>query len=635
MAEESTGRPKRPSPAPRLARLSKVLSLLKRDGNLRSSVRSLLYHLGRIDEVSAAEFASAVSGWAKSIRLAQQYHDPSRDAFGDALIELYPDLARRIEAQVEGLRERPTITILTPAFGARRESVEPTLRSVRQQFYGNLKLYLFADRSSEAEVRRAVAETFGQAPPVEVRVGDGSPHSLAPMLDAALGETTGDFLALLSAGDRLARTALLEVAKAVNRRPEADIIYSDEEQVSGGGFVAAFRKPGWSPDLFLSLNYLRNLLCCRTEAVRAAGGFRGCAEGDIRYDLLLRMVERTQRVHHVPHVLYYEQLPKVRASPCAAHSGFKAQRQALEEHVRRAGGHAEVCRGLFPGSFRVRRKILGDPKVSIIIPTRDAPALLRQCVESVEARTSYRNFEIIVVDNDSAEPETLSYLGSLPHKVIKYPGAFNFSAINNAAVREAAGSHLLFLNDDTQAIAPDWLGAMLEHSQRPEVGAVGAKLLYPNGTIQHAGMGLDRRRIAVHLNRFGGPWEHGRLGLADVVRNVNAVTGACLMIKRSHFEEVGGFDENLAVHYNDVGLCLKVRDRGLLVVYTPFALLFHHEGVRTRLEEAVMLEGTEGGRRWTYQLHVPAGQADEVRRFYSRWRTFIENDDYYAAGELI
>lgn len=634
MAEDSTGKPRRPSRAPRLARLSKVLSLLNRDGNLRSSVRGLLYHLGRLKEVPAAEFASAVSGWAESLRLAQQYHDPARDAFGDALVELYPDLARRVEAQVEALRERPAITILTPAFGARSESVEPTLRSVRQQFYGNFRLYLFADPSSEAEVRQAAAETFGENPPVAVRVGDGSPHSLAPMLDAALGETTGDFLAFLSAGDRLARGALLEVAKAVDRHPAADIIYSDEEQVAGGGFARAYRKPGWSPDLLLSTDYLRNLLCCRTEAVRAAGGFRGCAEGDIRYDLLLRLTERTQGVHHLPHVLYYEQLPKVRVPPCATHPGFKAQELALADRVGRAGEHAEVCRGLFPGSFRVRRKIPGSPKVSIIIPTRDAVTLLRQCVESVEVRTSYRNFEIIVVDNDSAEPETLRYLDALPHKVIRHPGAFNFSAINNAAAREADGDHLLFLNDDTQVIAPDWLEAMLEHSQRPEVGAVGAKLLYPNGTIQHAGMGLDRRRIAAHLNRYGGPWEHGPFGLADVVRNVSAVTGACLMMKRSRFDEVGGFDENLTVHYNDVGLCLKVRERGLLVVYTPFALLFHHEGVRTRLSEPVMLAGTEGGREWAYQLHVPAGQAEEVKRFYSRWRTFIENDDYYAAGEL-
>jgi len=635
MAEKGREQTKsRTHPASRLARISRALSVLLKDRNLRSSVRTLLHHFGQSQEVSHREFASSISDWKRNLALIQMYHDSSGTVFSESLVELYPGLVTPMTEEMSRFQEQPAITILTPIFSAKPQLIERTLRSVEQQFYRNLKLCLLTEPSASAQVKESAIAVFGERERVEVIVADDLSHNLSAVLNEALDQCESEFVGFLSAGDRLTRDALFEVVQLINRQPDADLIYSDEEQRSGVHFSRSFNKPGWSPDLFSSINYLQNFLCCRTEAVRRAGCFRGRIESDIKYDLLLRIIEQTQRIHHIPLVLYHEHLPKESLPSQAAQFVFEFQKHALEHHLKRTGIEAEVCDGIFKGSFRVRRRVLSNPKVSIIIPTKDSVQLLRQCIESVETRSAYRNFEIIVVDNASADAETLAYLAALPYQVLRYPGPFNFSAINNQAARTANGSHLLFLNDDTQVIAPDWLEALLEHSQREEVGVVGAKLLYPNGTIQHAGMGLDPRRIALHLNRFRGPWEHGPLGLADVVRNVNAVTGACLMTRASLFNEVGGFNESLPVHYNDVDLCLQMRDRGYLAVYTPFALLYHHEGVRTQMAEIVEIEGSESGRKFTCQVEVPPGHAAEVGLFYSRWRTFIENDEYYVADEL-
>lgn len=639
MAEESGRETKSRaggSGAGRLGRFSKILSLLLKDKNLRASARGLLYHLVRMEETSAREFASGISEWGRGLALLHAYRHSPQEVSDESLVELYPALAARVAEESGRLQKRPTITLLATAFDARRQTLERTLLSIRQQFYANLELYLLTDSASESLVTEAAAEILGDGPKVKVVAG-GAERSLASALNEAVGECRGEFLGFISGGARLTRNALFEVAKLLNARPDADLVYTDEEQRSGSDyFRRPLPKPGWSPDLFLSTNYLQNFLCCRKELVVAAGGFRGSFEGDIRYDLLLRVTELTQRIQHIPQVLYQEHLPaeSSAARPNACRSR-ELQRRALEEHLRRTGVAARVREGICEASFRVRREIAGDPKVSIIIPTRDRVSLLRRCVESIEKKSTYRNYEIVVVDNASADAETLAYLESLPHRVLRYPGPFNFSAINNAAARAAEGSHLLFLNNDTEVIAPEWLEAMLEHSQRPEVGAVGAKLLYPDGTIQHAGIGLEPRGMVHHLNRFRAPWDHGPRGLADVVRNLNAVTGACLMTKAALFREVGGFEESLAVTHNDIDLCLKLRARGCLNVYTPFALLYHHEGVSQKVSEVVELEGAESGRPKVYKVMVPVGHADAVRLFHARWRDFIENDEYYVAEELL
>jgi len=281
----------------------------------------------------------------------------------------------------------------------------------------------------------------------------------------------------------------------------------------------------------------------------------------------------------------------------------------LQGHLHGLGIAGKVVDGLVsPLRYRVRYKIAGQPLISIIIPTRDRVELLKRCLESIEAKTTYRHFEIIVLDNQSEAPDTLTYLAGLPHMVVPIRGPFNYSYLNNVGAAHARGEFLLFLNNDIEVITEEWLEALLEHAQRKEVGAVGAKLLYPNGTIQHAGVGLGHGGVAGHAFWYLPADDPGYFDLAQVVRNCSAVTGACMMMRTSVFAAVGGFDENIRVVFNDVDLCLRVREKGYLVVYTPYAVLYHLESATRN------------------SLH-PATDEEYVRK---RWgRVIAAGDPYY------
>jgi GT2 family glycosyltransferase len=623
-----------PHSTSRLARGLRVLSLIFKDRNLRSSVKALLYHLSTLNESSPRQFALNIAAWGRHLSVVQSYYRFPETTSNESVVEWYPELSDRIADEIANFQHQPKFTILIPVSAATLSKLERTLRSVQEQFYSNLELCIVTQPESVDQVVSLSSKILGADGLVKVMSGEHAGDNLASSLDRAVQECPGNFVGFLSAGDRLPRNALFEVVRLINQHPDADIVYTDEELKAGDYYARAFHKPAWSPDLFLSFDYLRNFLCCRTEAIRAAGVLRGSTEDDIKYDLLLRMIRRTQRIHHIALILYHEQVGKLVSPPLLSAQSSELYVGALQDHLKRSQIDGTVSEGCFPGSFRVRRNLLGDPRVSIIIPTRDKVDLLERCLESIASTTSYRNYEIIVVDNASSDSRTLAYLERLPHRVIRYPGPFNFSQLNNLAAREAGGNHLLFLNNDTEVIASGWLEAMLEHSQRPEVGAVGAKLLYPDGTIQHAGMGLKPSHIALHLHRFRGPNEHGYHGLADVIRNLNAVTGACLMTKASLFNEVGGFDETLPLTYNDVDLCLKLRARGYLTVYTPFALLYHHEGISTNAGEIIEIEVSEENRPRHYRIAVPEGQGEQVKRFYAHWKDFIESDRYYVLEEL-
>ncbi len=457
--------------------------------------------------------------------------------------------------------------------------------------------------------------------------------NLAAASNEVLGKCKGDFVSCISAADTIARDAALEVARRINQFPDVDIIYSDEGSKAGEHFIRSFRKPGWAPDLICSLNYTQNLLCCRKSSVLQAGGFRGRFETDIKYDLVLKLTENGERVQHIPRVLYNEEALKTRPHGFNAGESEKMQRQALEMRLKRVGVPGKVSPGLIKGSFRVRRPIRAGTKISIIIPTRDKINLLKNCVDSIEKKSTFDNYEIIIIDNGSSEPASAEYFAHTRHKVIAHNEKFNYSRLNNLGAQHAGGEHLLFLNNDTEVIDPEWLEALLEHSQRAEVGAVGAKLLYPNGMIQHAGIVLGGRFVVDHSNRFSEIYDHGYRGLADVIRNFNSVTGACLMMRANVFQEIGGFDERLAVTYNDIDLCLKARALHYLVVYTPYAVLYHFEGVSVLGDdqaEIVTVEGISNTKSSVRYLRVPKEQAQEMQLFYSKWESFIENDPSYT-----
>ncbi len=498
----------------------------------------------------------------------------------------HQDVAK-MKAAIEAFSYTPVISVVTPVYDTDEIWLRKAVESVRAQIYPHWELCLVNDGSTQPHVREILDQYVAAEPRVRVEHLPGN-QGIAGASTHGFRLATGDFVALLDHDDELPPEALFEVVKRLNEDPNLDLIYTDEDKLElSGQRVEPTFKPDWSPDLLLSMNYITHLAVFRRSLLGEIGGFRLGFDGSQDYDLLLRFTERTQRIAHIPKVLYHWR--KIRgsaaASPAAKPFAYEAGRRAIEEAVRRRG-YEGVVKNTRPGQYTVRYRLRRTPLVSIIIPTRDRWTLLQECLRSIEEKTSYTHYEILVINNDSREPVTARGLEGVGRtwRVLDYPGPFNFSAINNLGAAHAKGDVLVFLNNDTQVIERDWLTAMLEQAQRPEVGAVGARLHYPDGRIQHAGVVLGVGGVADHAFK-GQPGDaFTYFALGSVVRNCSAVTAACMMVPRRVFEEVKGFDERLAVALNDVDLCLRLRQRGYLIVYTPFALLYHHEsGTRGKL----------------------------------------------------
>jgi GT2 family glycosyltransferase len=316
------------------------------------------------------------------------------------------------------------------------------------------------------------------------------------------------------------------------------------------------------------------------------GGFQIAFEGAEDYDLILRITEQVDpsTIAHIPQILYHSRITEKSAhEPFPAKSVIAAGKRAVCEALRRRHEQAVIEDGLFPGSYRVRYEISGNPEVTIIIPTKDKAELVRKCVNSIITKTKYQNYRILLVENQSSEQETFTLYDCLLQNpninLIRYDRPFNFSAMNNYAVSQVRSPYILFLNNDIEVISGEWLSSMIEHIQRVGVGAVGAKLMYPDNTVQHAGVIIGICGIAGHSHRYFPAGNHGYLGRADIVQDVSAVTAACMIMKKEFFVELKGFDEDLIVAYNDVDLCLRIRQSGRLIIYTPYARLYHHESV--------------------------------------------------------
>ena len=526
-----------------------------------------------------------------------------------------PQDVARMRSAIQGFAYVPTVSIVTPVYNTDEVWLRKCIESVRAQVYPHWELCLVNDGSTRPHVT-AVLDQYAAAEP-RIRVEHLTRNrGIAGASSHGLELASGDFVALLDHDDELPPEALFEVARRLNEDPQIDLIYTDEDKLEPDGRRSEpFFKPDWSPDLLLSMNYITHLSVFRQSLVREIGGFRPGLDGSQDYDLLLRFTERSNRVSHIAKVLYHwRKVPNSVASSSAAKPhAYEAGRRALADSLRRRGmdGDVEILR---PGSYAVRYRLRGTPLVSIIIPTRDRWSLLQQCLRSLKEKTSYTHYEIIVLDNDSSEPETIRGLHALAGscRVLPFPGPFNFSAINNFGAAQARGEYFVFLNNDTQVVEPDWLGGMLEHAQRPEVGAVGARLYYPDGRIQHAGLVLGIGGVADHAFR-GLPGDVAHyFNLPTVVRNVSAVTAACMMVPRRVFEELNGFDERLEVALNDVDFCLRLRQRGYLIIYTPRAHLFHHES------------GTRG------RLHPPKDE----ERLWDLWGDVIRRGDPYYNPNL-
>ncbi len=493
----------------------------------------------------------------------------------------------RLREEASNFTYNPLVSILLPVFNPERKWFEQALDSVLDQIYPRWELCVCGEASNQEHAREVLRSYERLDERVNVTYLERN-TSTSRSLNAALSLAKGEFAGLLAPDDWLAPDALFEVVRLLQEHPQADLIYSDMDWIDKEGSRSnPYFKPGWSPDLLLSTDYLSHLSVYRRSLVEEVGAFREEFDGCQDYDLVLRATERTDRIYHVPKVLYHRRLPTLSSVATDANDsdGLERQRLALSEALERRGIVGSVEDGILPKSFRVKARIEDEPKVSLIIPTRDNVSLLKNCVESIERLTAYRNYEILIVDNDSVDKATLQYLASTPHRVIRFREEFNYSKINNFAVSHAEGEYVLLLNDDTEVISGEWLEAMLRHAQRPEVGAVGAKLLYPDGRIQHAGVLIGVGNpwgpgVATHSHQFYSSSSPGYAGTVAMTTNYSAVTAACMMLRKSLFNEIGGFDEeNLRVSFNDVDLCLRIRERGYSIVYTPYAELYHHESV--------------------------------------------------------
>jgi glycosyltransferase involved in cell wall biosynthesis len=578
-----------------------------------SRLHALRVMLGGPAEAERPHFAGRSLAWGRDVmerglkRATDELYADYRERMGPRGVSEYDVWTLKYDtlgqAALDSFRQRaraladrgPLISVLLPVY----DTPEPWLRrcfdSVLAQAWEKWELCVADDASSAPHVSTVLAEYAIRDQRIRVIRREHNGH-VSEASNTALAMARGDFVALLDHDDELRPHALLRVAESVVADPDLVIVYSDEDKIDTDGkrFGPNF-KPDWNPDLLLSQNYFCHLTAIRAALVRELGGFRRGFEGSQDYDLVLRCSERleSRQIRHIPEILYHWRAGEGSTALVRDAKDYAtlAGTRALTEHLQRIGAEASVDTGSLPPTlYRVRWSLpQPPPKVSLIIPTRDRADLLRMCVESILAESTYPNFELVVVDNQSSDGAALHYLREIGTRdrvrVLRYDAPFNYSAINNWAARQCDGQLLGLVNNDIEVISPDWLEEMAGFAMRPDTGAVGAMLYYPDDTIQHAGVLLGMLGVAGHIycRMPRGHEGHGGRGL--IAQDLSAVTGACMLVRREVFEEVGGLDEQLPIAFNDIDFCLRVRERGYRNVWTPFAELYHHESASRGRED--------------------------------------------------
>ena len=531
-----------------------------------------------------------------------------------------------IGRHITGLNFRPVISVVMPVYNPHEPHLRQAIESVLAQLYPHWELCVADDASTKPHVRTILEDYRERDPRIRIIYRSENGH-ISAASNSALELATGEFVAFLDHDDLLSEDALYEIAAEINAYPEADLVYSDCDNIDDNGRRwGPYFKPDWDPDLIVAHNLVSHLGVYRRALVARIGGLRVGFEGSQDWDLMLRVAQASapDRIRHVPAVLYHWR--RSTSSPAFSEKNIErctaAARRAVTEYFSRTGTSVRVEPA--PNISQWNRIVYplpsGLPLVSIIVPTRDRADFLRRCTDGILKNTKYSNLELLIIDNDSQETEThhlFDDLGRDPRvRILRYPGTFNFSAMNNRAVVEARGEIIVFMNNDVEVISPSWLEEMTSQALRPEVGAVGAKLLYPDGRVQHAGVVLGVGDGAGHFFHLLAGRDVGYFNFPSLVRRVSAVTAACMALRRSIFLDFGGFDDvNLPVAFNDVDLCLRIGQRGYAVVYTPHAELYHHESAsRGRDRE-------DRGRRARFQR-----EASYLRK---RWSALMERDPYY------
>ncbi len=527
-----------------------------------------------------------------------------------------------MRAHTASYSHKPLISVVMPTYNPKPEWLIEAVESVLRQIYPYWELCIADDASSDKSIRPTLERYAQKDPRIKVVYREQNGHICAAS-NSALALATGEWVAFLDHDDLLTEHALFWVADAIDRDFNLQLIYSDEDKIDGSGrrFDPYF-KCDWNEDLFFSHNLIAHLGVYRSNLLCEIGGFRQNFEGAQDHDLALRCLERIDpiQIHHIPRVLYHWRTHAKstalsrNAKPYAKLAGVKA----LNEHFQRQTKKA-VSESTSHG-YRVRYDLPDTlPLVSLIIPTRNGLQLIRRCVESVLKKTIYPYYEILIVDNGSDDPATLQYFQELQSetriRVIRDDRLFNYSALNNDAVKLARGELVGLLNSDIEAISQEWLSEMVSHALRPGVGAVGARLWYGNNTLQHGGVVLGIGGVANHAHKHFARYQNGYFGRAHLIQSFCAVTAACLVIRKEIFEAVGGFNEMLPIALNDIDFCLRVREAGYRNIWTPYAELYHHESATRGFED------------------TPERQArfsKEVEYMQQRWGSLLLNDPAYS-----
>ena len=549
----------------------------------------------------------------------------------DEVYELWFRANRVTEEELERQRSvrfahGPKISIVIPLYNTRLEFLAALMDSITGQSYADWELCL-ADGSTDDSVGEFIKTHYGKDPRIvysrlEENLG------IAGNTNAALAMATGDFIMLTDHDDLLEKDALFEIARVIDEDPETDILYTDEDLTDEKGehFYSPRFKPDFNPDFLASINYICHIFVVRRTILEKTGGFRKEYDGAQDWDLILRCTELSDHIRHIPRILYHWRAygESTAGNQDSKRYAIDNARDALQAHFERIGEEAELEYTDIFILYRAHLKVQGTPKVSIVICTKDQKDTLKTCVDSIYGKTTYQNFEVILVENNSTEQETFDYYKELEAehdnlKVVKFEGAFNYSKVNNFGAQFATGQYLLFLNNDTELITPDWLERMIGFCQRENTGIVGAKLLYDDDTVQHCGVVIGVGGFAGHVLTGENGDEAGEFGRLQAIQDVSAVTGACLMIDAEVFRSVGGFDEDLTVALNDVDLCMKVRARGLRVVLDPSVQLHHFESKSRGYEE-------------TEEKHERFKR--EIRIFRGKWKKELEAGDPYYNPNL-
>lgn len=616
-----------------------------------------LFNLGQVNESlkifkqlvhQSPAFTAALPGYAQALKAANRYDEsfgdlpaPSAEQIKNILsqqpgmpytlwietVEAFTQpLAVSIQSELAAWKNPPLISVLLPTFNSDSAYLTACIESVRQQSYPHWELCIADDASTQASVRQ-VLDNFAQKDSrIKILYREQNGH-ISRASNSALELATGDYVALLDHDDSLAEHALYFMAVAIRDHQDVKILYSDEDKIdSQGKRYAPHFKSDWNPDLFFSQSYVSHLGVYKRDLINAIGGFRVGVEGSQDQDLLLRCLPHVtaEQITHIPRILYHWRAIEgsTAMSPEEKSHTTDAGIKALSEYFDKNGSTGiKIQAGMLPNTYRVRWPIPKTaPLVSLLIPTRDRKTITEVAVRSILDKTTYSNYEIIILDNGSTEPETLDWFDAIRQedprvKILRYDHPFNDSAINNFGVQHAKGSLIGLINNDVEVISPDWLTEMVSHACREDIGCIGAKLYYSNDTVQHGGVIVGLGGVAAHSHKHY-PREHpGYFARLKLVQNLSAVTAACLIVRKAVFNEVGGLDEtNLKIVLNDVDFCLKVQKAGYRNLWTPYAELYHHESLSRGHEDT-----PEKQQRFRA----------EIAYMQSKWGQALAHDPYY------